>query len=80
MSLLQMDEAGGLYVRPRRAPTSSCKVWMYSGEASPCFGDAPVGPVMIVAVAVEHGAHEIVTCDPDDIAALSGTDLSIIAI
>jgi len=35
---------------------------------------------MIVAVAVEHGAHEIVTCDPEDIAALSGTDLSIIAI
>jgi predicted nucleic acid-binding protein len=35
---------------------------------------------MIVAVAVEHGAREIVTCDPEDIAALSGADLSIIAI
>jgi predicted nucleic acid-binding protein len=35
---------------------------------------------MIVAVAVEHGAREIVTCDPEDIAALSGPDLSIIAI
>ena len=35
---------------------------------------------MIVAVAVAFGAHEILTGDPEDIAALSGTDLSIIAL
>jgi predicted nucleic acid-binding protein len=35
---------------------------------------------MIVAVAVAFGAREIVTSDPEDAAALSGTDLSIIAL
>jgi len=40
---------------------------------------ATVG-AMIVAVAVGYGAREIITSDPEDIAALGGTDLSIIAL
>jgi predicted nucleic acid-binding protein len=35
---------------------------------------------MIVAVAVKHGAREIMTGDPEDIAALSSRDLSIISL
>ncbi len=35
---------------------------------------------MIVAVAIAYGVREIVTCDPDDIAALVGAELSVIAI
>ena len=35
---------------------------------------------MIVAVAIANGAREIITGDPTDIAALSGMDLSIIAL
>jgi hypothetical protein len=35
---------------------------------------------MVVAVAAEHGAREIILGDPADIAALAGTDISLIEV